>query len=171
VRLPRLSGNTLGDPATFRVAFCGDKEQDVANCAQCNTDILFGGVKAEGVRFCKQSCHEQYMQLRRTSDAYQASLGQLRQNPSDPVLKRNALAAGRAFASATRQGRGVTVFDEVALSNDIQAACAAAQPHAFAQPSTLTLEQRLLRLEELRSKSLITQEEFDSKRSQILAEL
>ena len=36
------------------------------------------------------------------------------------------LSLGRAYSNPTRDKKGVSLFDEVALSNDIGAACAAA---------------------------------------------
>ncbi len=147
----------------------------MANCAQCNNDIIFGGVKAEGLRFCRQSCHDQFMQHRarvqRTSEAYQAALAQLRRNPADSTLKEKALTAGRAHASATRQGGGVTVFDEVALANDIRAASAVPPPSAPPVAPSLSIEQRLLRLEDFRARSLISDQEYQAKRKELLAEL
>lgn len=66
----------------------------------------------------------------------------------------------------------MTVFDEVALANDIQTACGtqtAPQPH-LAQDS-LSPEQRLERLQALKGKGLISEEEYLAKRSQILNDL
>ena len=47
-------------------------------------------------------------------------------NPTDPDLKQQALADGRAYSDLTRSQRGVTVYDELAVANDISAPCAAA---------------------------------------------
>ena len=68
--------------------------------------------------------------LKAAKAAHEASLLQLRQNPTDPDLKQQTLALGRAYSNITRDQQGVTVFDEVALSNDINAACAGATGRA-----------------------------------------
>src|SRR5947208_3079834 len=100
----------------------------MANCATCGVDILFGGVKADGLRFCGARCHDTFTKhvasVRQAEKYYRSQLGELRQRPTDPDLKTKTLEAGRLYAAATRQGKNVTIFDEVALSNDIQAACA-----------------------------------------------
>ena len=142
----------------------------MASCAQCGVDILFGGVRADSLRFCGHRCHDVYTEWKGALQSYQDLLRQLRQSPTDPQLKQKTLEAGRNYSAWTRRGKGVTVFDELALSNDIAAACAAAASIVPAAP-TLTLEQRLERLQGLKQKGLISDQEYNAKRSQILAEL
>lgn len=146
----------------------------MANCAQCGVDILFGGVRADSLRFCGRRCHDQYAEwitdLEAAHGAYQELLSQLRQSPANPQLKQKTLDAGRSYASWSRRGRSATVFDEVALANDIQAACAAASTLSGSAP-VLTVEQRLERLELLRQRALISDQEYNAKRKDILAEL
>src|SRR5262245_3237330 len=97
-------------------------------------------------------------------DAYQSELAKLKANPTDPNIKQRALQLGRTYANHTRQQKGVTVFDEVALSNDISAATAAAtvaqpaQPPPIAQPTSLA--DRMRKLNELRDAGLITDIEY-----------
>jgi Short C-terminal domain len=147
----------------------------MASCSQCGTDILFGGVKVEDLRFCGRRCHEQHTTwtngLRSAHQAYQQLLSQLGKTPANPQLKQKALEAGRSYMAWSRQGKGITLFDEVALSNDIQAACAAATPSVASAPPSLPIEQRLERLQILRQKGLLSDEEYDVKRKDILAEL
>jgi hypothetical protein len=147
----------------------------MANCAQCGVDILFGGVRDDGLRFCGRRCHDQYTEwitnLKAAHRAYQELLSRLRQSPTDPQLKQKTLEAGRSYASWSRRGRSATVFDEVALANDIQAACAAASTLSTPATVALTVEQRLERLESLRQRALISDQEYDAKRKDILAEL
>ena len=50
--------------------------------------------------------------------AYRESLNQLKQTPTNPDLKERTLALGRAYSYLTRDKRGATTFDEVALSNE-----------------------------------------------------
>lgn len=145
----------------------------MTKCAQCGTMIVFGGIQVGQFRFCEQACHDIFMlpRLNKANDAYQWHLAQLRANPSSPDLKTKTLAAGRAYAAFTRDGIGTTVFDEVALANDIQAACAGATSIATKETSTLSIEERLHRLEEFHKKNLISDEEYQAKRSKILDEL
>jgi hypothetical protein len=66
----------------------------------------------------------------------------------------------------------VTVFDEVALSNDISAATAGASVStptpAAAAPTKSSIEERLQSLEGLRSKGLINETEYTERRNRLL---
>lgn len=137
----------------------------MVSCGQCDTLILFGGIQDGGRTFCKPLCHNRFV--------YQATLARLRESPSDPHLKQRTLDAGRALAATTRKGSGVAIFDEVALMNDIQAACAGAQQGAPppSQSPTLSIEQRMRRLDDLLSASVISEQEYQAKRKELLAQL
>lgn len=76
---------------------------------------------------------------------------------------RTTLALGRAYA---RKGG----CDEVALMNDINAACARAtsQPAPVETAARATVEERLAKLDDLRGKGLITEQEHQTRRKQIL---
>jgi hypothetical protein len=68
----------------------------------------------------------------------------------------------------------VTLFDEVALMNDINAACGGAPTHPMADRSTpieQSIEARLAKLADLRSKGLINEDEYISRRKRILDEV
>src|SRR4051812_42215269 len=110
-------------------------------CSICRGLILFGAATFEG-RPCCPSCRlvaearrnaaaarqDELRVLNSARTAYEEALTRLRSAPSDPDARERALSAGRFFASQTRHmagSAGVTVFDEVALSNDIHAASAA----------------------------------------------
>jgi hypothetical protein len=59
--------------------------------------------------------------------AYQEALGRLVAHPSDPHQRQEALALGRAYMATTRGCLtlgNVTLFDEMALKNDLDAAAA-----------------------------------------------
>lgn len=79
----------------------------------------------------------------------------------------NALRIGRILSNLTRNRRGVTLFDEVAISNDISAACAG----AVAPRPKATVETRLIHLAELKTKGLIDDEEYSSRRREILQDI
>ena len=108
--------------------------------------------------------------LREAKEAYDRSLAELKRKPTNPDLKQRTLALGRAYSNLTRQHKGVTLYDEVALSNDINAACAGATAHVHPsqQPS---VQSRLQRLAELRQQGLLSDEEFQAQRARILQEL
>ena len=109
--------------------------------------------------------------------AYQSSLGQLKHDPTNADLKQRTLALGREYSNLTRDSRGVSLFDEVALSNDINAACAGATRNqhqasgASPSPNPVSLENRLSRLAELQSRGLLSAQEFQEQRTRILHEL
>ena len=143
----------------------------MASCAQCGVAILFGGVRVDGLRFCGPRCHSAYVDLQAAQEAYQDILSQLRKDPTNPHVRQRALEAGRIYAYWTRRGRSITVFDEVALANDIQAACATASASGPLTAEILTVEQRLERLQSLHQRALISDQEYEIKRKDILAEL
>ena len=102
----------------------------------------------------------------------------LRNNPTDPEMREKALSWGRRFAELTRQpvGSGVTVFDEVALSNDINAACAGASRangSAVSRESVASnsIEERFERLKSLLDKGLISSDEYKEKRMKLLDDI
>lgn len=110
---------------------------------------------------------------------YQQALGYLRQNPTDPRAREDTLAKGRIYSNLTRNSQGVTIYDEMAIKNDLDAACAAHAapisqplPPAVAPPSpNSSAAARLEKLNELKASGLITDDEFATKRAAILAEL
>lgn len=107
--------------------------------------------------------------------AYQGSLVQLKQQPTNADLKQRTLELGRAYSNLTRSQKGVTIYDEMALGNDISAATAgasvAAAPIAAAAPPSASIEDRLKRLDELRTKGVINDQEYDARRQKILEDL
>jgi hypothetical protein len=107
-------------------------------------------------------------------EAYQDGLRELKNDPANPHLREQTLALGRQYSSLTRNSRGVMIFDEVALMNDINAACAAAASprHATALPLPKeSPEMRLAKLADLKSKGVISEAEYGERRRQILAEI
>ncbi|MFN2411584.1 MAG: hypothetical protein ABR535_00800 [Pyrinomonadaceae bacterium] len=71
-----------------------------------------------------------------------------------------------------REDKGVTLVDEMALMNDINAACAAATasklPITAAQESA---EQRFSKLSELKVKNLISDDEYAQRRQKIIDDI
>ncbi|MBG6288495.1 SHOCT domain-containing protein [Pseudomonas nitroreducens] len=102
---------------------------------------------------------------------YQDSLAQLKKQPTNADLRQKTLALGRAYSNLMRDKKGNTIFDEVALMNDINAACAGAHQIAQPNPSVVVVEpveDRLKRLSELRDKGLIDEADFADRKREIL---
>jgi hypothetical protein len=105
--------------------------------------------------------------------AYLSSLSELKSAPTNADIKQRTLALGRTYSNLTRDKKGNTLFDEVALMNDINAACAGAtaHPYAIGHASSASPEERLRTLGDLRSKDLIDDIEFAKRRSEILSSI
>ena len=116
------------------------------------------------------------MDLNNARDEYFDSLAKLKNNPANPDLKQQTLAHGRVYSDLTRKKHGqdktITLYDEVALMNDINAACAGVNK-TFNQ-STVTsqsIEERIAKLSELKEKNLISEQEYNERRQKILDEI
>src|SRR6476620_8560685 len=104
--------------------------------------------------------------------AYKESLAQLKLDPSNPSLRQETWRLGREYSNLTRDKQGVTVFDEVALSNDINAACAGATVPRPAPASLAgSIEERLQKLSSLKAQGLLSDAEYEESRRRILSEV
>lgn len=115
-------------------------------------------------------------ELMRVKQHYLDSLNALKRNPNSSEIRQRTLSFGRAYASSAKNSSGTTVFDEVALKNDIDAACAGAvvAKREIAMPSkgkTSSVEERLMHLDSLKAKDLINYDEYVERRNQILSDL
>lgn len=109
----------------------------------------------------------------KAKEAYYSSLEELKHSPSDPELRQEVLELGRDYSRLTRKGK-VVLYDEVALMNDINAACAgASMPGSSSARGRLaaTLTERLENLETLRKRGLVSEDEYSSQRARLLDEL
>jgi cytochrome c-type biogenesis protein CcmH/NrfG len=105
---------------------------------------------------------------------YSKALDELRQDPNNSNKREEALTLGRRYADLVREDKRTT-FDEVALMNDLNAI----QPTASIETvevnksadSPVSTEQRLNKLEHLRSEGLITDAEYQQHRSEIIDEI
>lgn len=103
---------------------------------------------------------------------YQQSLSRLRNNPNDAELKQRTITLGRTYSNLTRNKNGDIAFDEMALMNEINAACANAQPIQFQNSTTKsTVQERLLQLQQLKEQNLLSDNEYNARRQQILNEI
>jgi Short C-terminal domain len=122
--------------------------------------VVVGVINANKLKKEKEAARLRYLE----------SLNQLKKSPTNADLKQQTLALGRAYSSLTRDKKGNTLFDEVALMNDINAACAAAsltQSHKNHVPDT-NVEERLKKLKTLHSEGLISDEDFAQRKQEIL---
>jgi|GEM_PF-4142129 len=108
--------------------------------------------------------------------AYHASLLALANDPRNPELRHGALELGRAYSRLMRRSKSVTIFDEIALSNDINAVSGgtlAIAPPGDSQYSTgtPTMEDRLAQLARAKERGLISDAEYTAKRKQVLDEV
>ncbi len=121
---------------------------------------------------------------KKAEEDYKEALDELRGDPTNAILRQNALKLGRIYSNLARDAKGVTIFDEVALMNDINAVCGGAtnitgtpvsnitQPLPSSTPATsLSIEERLNKLSELREKGLINEQEYEEKKKKILDEI
>jgi len=72
-------------------------------------------------------------------EAYRISLARLKADPRNADLRKHTLALGRIYSNLMRDNKGQTVFDEVALMNDISAACAGASEVQVKKPAITAL--------------------------------
>ncbi len=115
-----------------------------------------------------------YQQAQRREEARQAyenALQSLKADPTNPNVKQITLTLGRAYSNLTRNKKGVTLFDEVALKNDIDAATAGAT-RLVAKPRapSKSLEARLAQVEELKARGTINEQEYATTRQKIIDE-
>ncbi len=103
--------------------------------------------------------------------AYRRSLARLKEDPGNPDLRQQTLALGRHYSNLIRNKKGHSVFDEVALMNDINAACAGAGSQtrtSLPESAEGDIEQRLERLAGLKKRGLIDDHEYTTRRKEIL---
>ena len=92
----------------------------------CLVILLLGAVILGAIVF--MVFYSAAQQRARAWTAYQEALGKLKAHPSDASQRQEALALGRSYMASTRGGcltaGRQTLFDEMALKNDLDAAAA-----------------------------------------------
>lgn len=110
---------------------------------------------------------------------YANSLQALKSNPTSPDAHQRTLSLGREYASVAREGGRVTIFDETALANDIRATTANASQSQkvfesplpnLSTPAT-SLKERISALTLMKESGLLSDEEYDRKRREILDQI
>lgn len=127
----------------------------------------------KGTRYAHPDYRHPYDELRAAKQDYDDALAWLKRRPTDADLKQRTLHFGRVYANLTRNRRGVAIFDEIALMNDINAACAGAagQPQPTEAVPTLSVEARLTQLSKLKESGFISDQEYAQRRQKILDEI
>ncbi len=148
---------------------------------------IFIAMLVQGAKDAREKEQQKKESVLAAEQRYQEALLKLRGSPTDAELKTETLRLGRAYAELAREmhkgDKSVTVFDEVALGNDISAATAGATGtqtptlHESNQEETSNvtggeaIEARLEKLAALKDRGLITEDEYSRRRETILDEL
>jgi hypothetical protein len=61
-------------------------------------------------------------EMERARDAYNASLEEIKTNPTCADCRQKALSLGRTYKGMTREDGKLTIYDEAAIAKDINAA-------------------------------------------------
>jgi hypothetical protein len=110
----------------------------------------------------------------KAKNAYQRSLNQLKHDPANSDLRQQTLALGRTYSNLMRNNNGNTIFDEVALMNDINAACASAHQmigNHSQVASQESIEDRLTKLQNLKDKGLIDENDLARRKREIMDQI
>jgi hypothetical protein len=106
--------------------------------------------------------------------SYEDSLNALKLAPANADLKQQTLRLGRGYSELTRDGKGVAIFDEVALMNDLNAVCAGAAaasvPTATATVSEEPgIQKKMTELRQLYNSGLVSDSEYTVLRTELLS--
>jgi hypothetical protein len=129
------------------------------------------------VIFAVSKAEEFARELAEAKATYHASLEKLSDDPTNPSLRKTTLEFGRVYSNLTRKKQGVSLFDEVALMNDINAACGGTTAISNSgNPPTppdasLSIQERLTKLRELKEQGFVSELEYEAKRQQLISEV
>jgi hypothetical protein len=110
--------------------------------------------------------HSEYKVFSKAKKDYDDALARLQSEPTIPQLRQDALRLGRAYSQLTRNKKGITVFDELAVKNDIDAACAGA-----VSMQSRSIEGRLQRLKQLLDSGHLSPDEYRRRRQNLIDEV
>ena len=106
-------------------------------------------------------------ELAKAKQAFDASLVQLRKDPKNADLKREAQNLGELYSKLSIGRDGRPTFDEEALKRAIRAAC---PQDLYPTSAEESVEEKLAQLDRYRQKGLISDEEYRQKRGELVAE-
>jgi hypothetical protein len=116
---------------------------------------------------------EREEEIRKAEMWYREALRMLEEEPDSPERRKIALTTGREYARMVRESSGESLFDELALMNDINviAGQQVASPTTRKAPQPLSYEERLARLQRLAAEGHLTKDEYVEARKRLLSEL
>ena len=133
--------------------------------------ILCIGIPALIIAVIIYDQEQRKKKIAKAKKEYNDALDMLRKNTNNNELREYALACGRYYATLAANDKR-TMFDEVALMNDLNAIQATtAQPAPAPQENKGDVKTRLANLESLYKEEIITKEEYETRRNQILSEV
>lgn len=103
-------------------------------------------------------------------EIYDDLLSELRENPNNAYLREKALMAGRDYYGTLRLDGRLTIYDEQAITNDINVAIGNGnpiEPHNNSNNVYKDIEQ----LANLKDKGILTEEEFNEKKRVLLEKI
>lgn len=147
--------------------------------------VCFIVITVSAVISSNQAAEKAIKDRKDAESAYKNSLARLKADPTNSDLRQKTLELGRYYSNLARDSKGVTIFDEMALMNDINAVCggttsitgtttSAPPPVSTPAPTpttSLSVEDRLAKLSDLKAKGLIDEQEYDTRRKKILDEI
>lgn len=110
-------------------------------------------------------------ELRAAQRKYQKALERLKEMPNNSEQRQATLLAGRQYARLIRESGSETLFDEVALLNDMNAVAGQQVAPGGSEPPAMSYEERLARLQKLAAEGHLTKEEYVEARKRLLHEL
>lgn len=132
------------------------------------------------VRRHREAAQREAKALAEARTAYEDSLTILKANPTSVDLRQRTLDLGRVYANLARNKQGASLFTEIGLLNDINAATAGTVAPPETEQGKLaagggggrpSIEERLATLAELKVQGLISEEEYSAKRRKIIDEI
>lgn len=118
-----------------------------------------------GFRFDAAISGQQQRKLTDARAQYERALELLRQYPDDHELRTAALQIGRIYADLTK---GTGVFNETVLMNDLNAIPPTGHGTPVQSPMTKSAKVRLEELKVLFADELISEEEYEQRKKEIL---
>ena len=138
--------------------------------SQCSWVVLIGCIGLVG--FIIWRWYDRGQKIEKAAKNYRAGLARLKKSPGDSDLRQQTLMLGRVYARVAREGKKETLFDEVALMNDLNSVgVGTVSMEPIVTKPDSSVEQRLRSLEDLKEKGLITEDEYEQRRAKILEDI
>ncbi len=103
-------------------------------------------------------------------EIYENLLNELRKDPNNGELRGKVLEAGRDYYSTLRHDHLLTIYDEQAITNDVNSACVNVVNNQTVNRENTVYEDIKL-LSELKDEGIITEDEFNEKKKVLLGKI